>query len=330
MFLLQGSGESVKTSAAHSMCILGFAFFFLGMISPPVSASDISHQVGIHALTITGETVYETTYQEGVSRLEWPIDVTTGALTYGISWKDSIEAGLQISACPWRTISQCMEDYDWIDESSYSGRPVHDELDIYSKSSLDSKVMLFGAHARYFFLSNTFCAFGLNVGYQFQEYDYRAYDTLQEGYGPWQDQTSSVSGPVATYTVKYELWNLGVSLRAHLDDVITVTLDTAVVPDVKARDEDTHLRRSRVTASSCSGYGNQTSLSTVFHCPRGWDVNTVCSLACLRTRGWHSQYWYGDDPASGRFDDTGQSLTGIRAEIDQHTFSVSIGASYRF
>ncbi|MDT8272644.1 MAG: omptin family outer membrane protease [Desulfomonilia bacterium] len=302
----------------------------LWIMCPAASALDFNHQLGVRVLSIKGKTIYETSFPEGNSRLEWPIEATTGELAYQVSWRNSLEAAVWVSASPWKSLDAPMEDYDWIDETYYSERPFHDALDIYSRSSIESKSILFGARSRFFFLSNTFCSLGLNVGYQFQEFDYRASNTDQVGYGPWRDQTTTVSGPVALYSVRYSLWNLGVSVRGTLEDIITITFDSMLIPEAQADDEDVHLRRSRVSWSSCTGSGTMTSLSTVFHTQWGWDVMTQSILSRIRTKGFQSQYWYGDDPATNWFDDTGQRLTGIRSKIHQNIFTVSLGAAYRF
>lgn len=296
---------------------------------PPAHAFDVTGGATLKAFSMTGENSYTTTFASGQSKLKWPIDVKTAGITLTLSADDLLELELGLASDPWGKSSGHMKDYDYIDESRYPGRTAHSGVDIFSQSGLDSRALICSVRSRVLPLRYRYVSVGVSAGYEYQEFDYRAYDTRQVGFGPWIDQTSSASGPVSTYAAEYDIFSVGLVARSSIENVLILTLDASILPAVRVTDEDDHLRRSRLSTSSCSGSGYQTALSTLFKVSKRCFISTECALSRIHTYGDHEQYWYGDDPASS-INDTGQRLTNISAEIDQKTFRASIGAVYRF
>ncbi len=295
--------------------------FFVSL--PAAAAADFTQSAFLQFTTLWGETSNETTFQGGVSRLDWPMDMQLASVGYSASYRGIIELDLALHASPWMQGGSPMKDFDWLDEARYPGRQAHGGVDVYSESDLDSKALAFDSALRIYPLSASFASAGFLVGYHYQEMDFRAYDTHQVGYGSWQDQTISTTGPTSTYNVKYDFYEIGLTGRLHAGSVLKVTADASVIPYAEVSDEDNHLRRLRTSRTECSGYGGKLSLSMRFALSKKWYVSSSCSRVHISADGHQRQYWYGNDPATG-FDDTGQAVSGIDAEIIQDSFSAGI------
>lgn len=278
-----------------------------------------------------GETSNHTCFREGASRLEWPMDMQLIGTAYMINFFDAVELEVGMQAAPWISNGKPMQDYDWIDESlSRSPRRAdHEGLDIYSMSIVDSKAFSYDATMRGFPLSVQFASLGFFLSYRNQEMDFNAFDTNQIGFGSWQDQTARAYGPTSTYTVEYDTYLIGLAWRVHAADFLKMTVDTAYIPYAKAVDEDNHIRRLRLSQTKCTGTGGMLSLSMQFSLSKKWYVSSSCSKLHIATDGHQKQSWYGNDPASVGFDDTGQVLSGIDAEIDQDSFHAGISIGCR-
>jgi hypothetical protein len=293
-----------------------------------VHAFNVTGSFTLNAVDITGENSYKTKFDGGQSLLKWPIDIKTVGVGFLLSGGNIVEVELGLIAKPWGLSSGDMRDYDFIDESP--GRPVHDGVDIYSRSTVDSRALIYNIRSRIFPVRTKFLSAGLSAGYEYQEFDYRAYDTSQVGYGTWSDQTSSVSGLVSRYSPEYNIYSLGLALKSSIDDILIITLDASYLPLITTRDEDDHLRRSRLSMSTGRGTGYKTEITTLFKAYKNWYVSSRCGLSRIRTDGHQTQSWYGDDPATPHFNDTGETISGIKVKIDQETFQIALGAMYRF
>ncbi len=295
-----------------------------------LNAADFGHRALFEVGSLWGETTYEITPDDGISRLSWPMDMRLLGAGYALTYRDFIEAEFRIQASPWNESAHPMEDCDWINESRSTAWVPYDALDIYSRSTVDSKAFLLGSNVRIFPLSLPPASFGLVGGLHYQEADFKAYDTRQTGYNSWRNYTGSVSGPAATYTVEYWFAHIGATLRIHADRRLYLTLDTSYIPYARAEDEDNHLRRMRVSRSEGTGIGRMFSLSMQYFFTDTWYASTNCSGLRIKTSGDQTQYWYGNDPATSSFDETGQGLAGIDVEIEQETFHVGLGLGCRF
>ncbi|HVN70394.1 MAG TPA: omptin family outer membrane protease [Desulfomonilia bacterium] len=286
--------------------------------------------ISIEAIDMTGENVYQQSFESGRSKLKWPIDVKTLGIELGLTGKDLFDVEFLAAAEPWVSDSHPMKDYDYINESAYPGRQSHDGVDIFSESKVESKAFVIDGKSHLFPVRTRFISAGLTAGYRYEEYDYRASDTRQTGYGPWQDQTSKVSGPTSLYTIEYEIFSLGLSLRSDIGDTLVLTLDACALPFVHVKDEDNHIRRTRISKSTTSGSGYQTSFSGLYKISRNWFISSGFTLSSIETSGHSDQFWYGDDPATPYFNDTGEMLKGIDTEINQKCYRFNLGASRHF
>lgn len=307
-----------------------FLVFFLFVQAPFLAAGDFSHTVDVEMLSMWGDSSYEISFTEGHSRLEWPMDMHALEATYTVCYRDVLEIDMSMAAKPWTQNQDVMEDYDWVDESYYSGRADHDGVDIFSQSDLDAKIFMMNANSRLFFFTYKPVSFALLAGYNYCETDYRVYNTRQVGYGSWQNQSDIINGPTITYALETKSVSVGMSCRLHMGRQAVITLDAAFLPYVKASDEDNHIRRFRVSQSECTGTGTEISISTRFNMYKNWDIHTQCTKKHISTSGDQTQYWYGDDPATSSLVDTGSYLSGIDTDIDEDLFQISLGIGCRF
>jgi outer membrane protease len=295
-----------------------------------LAAADLTHRALFQVNSLWGETTYEITPEDGISRLSWPMDMRLLGAVYTAGLFDIIEAEFAVHASPWNESGRPMEDCDWINETNNPDWVAYDALDVYSRSTVDAKAFTLSANVRAFLLSLPPASLGLLGGYHYQEADFRAYDTKQTGYGSWSAYTGNVSGPTTTYAVEYRFFHIGATFKGHIDRKLYLTVDTSYIPYARAEDEDNHLRRQRLSLSEATGTGGILSLSLQYFFTDTWYASTNCSKLHIKTSGDQLQYWYGNDPATPGFDDTGRPLAGIDVEIEQDTFHMGIGLGCRF
>jgi hypothetical protein len=294
-------------------------------LSSSVHAFDYHGTVSLEAVDMTGKNSNLTTFDGGRSKLEWPIDAKTIGIRLGLSAHEIFEAEFNIAATPWLSNHRPMKDFDYLEET---GGQTHNGVDIYSENDLDSKVLVFALHSCIYPLRTRFISAGFTAGYQYDEFDYRAYNTRQIGYGPWQNQTGKLSGPTSIYTINYNIFSIGLALKSSIEDTLIITLEASALPLVYAKDEDEHLKRNRVSYSSTSGTGYQVSFSSLFKITGNWFISSRYSYTRIATDGHQNQYWYGDDPATTN-NDTGESIS-INAKIKQQCSDAGIGITRRF
>lgn len=305
-------------------------FFLSFFVSGEAAALEISGGLSLDAVNLSGENSYKTTFDGGNSLLKWPIDVKTVGINLTVAKDRTAEIEFGLFTKPWGFSNGVMKDYDYLDESRYAGRTPHSGADIYSESSIDSRALVFQTRGRIFPLQKPLFSAGFSAGYEYQEFDYHAYNTRQVGYDTWSDQTNSVTGLVSQYFLRYDMYSLGLTVRSSLEDIMIITIDASVLPYVTASDEDDHLRRNRLSLSKTRGYGYQADISGLFKIYKSWYLSSRINARTIHTDGHQDQYWYGDDPNTPHFDDSGSSLPGLGIKIDQETLLVTIGAHYRF
>jgi len=311
---------------------ISFMACFLACLGLPVNAgaASLPGTVRVDGVLMTGRTTNTTTFDGGTSRLRWPIDVKTPGLGMNLGLLDCMDLDLSVVAEPWGANNSPMLDCDYLDEAEYAGRQPHAGVDIASTTELDSKALVMAVSSRIFPVRRGALSAGISLGYRHEEYDYRGFNTSQTGYGPWASSSAVVDGPSTLYSVDYDIFSAGIALKSAIEDGIEITFEVLALPYVCASDEDDHLRRNRVTRTSSTGSGYQTSVRGSFTVTDHWVLASECAYARIATDGHQTQYWYGDDPATPGFNDTGYSLSGIDAELDLKTFRVAIGLERRF
>ena len=293
-------------------------------------AFEVKHRIGFETAYLWGENTYDINFSEGRSKLEWPIELYLFGVNYTVNIGKNLEIEASCLAGPERSSSEPMKDSDWLDEEYYRGHDSHSGLDIYSHSDVDNKGRILDIKSRIFLLSTRRFSLGLTGGYQYQQFDYRGYDTTQTGYGPWSDRSTFISGPVITYEVEYSSWSVGTACRAALSDRISMQAEISYLTHVHSQDKDDHLKRNKNSIGHCSGQGLMLNLLNRFQLTPKWDIQLLAESIDINTKGDQRQYWYGDDPASPAFDDIGNAVSNIPLEIDQQAYRLGIGLNFSF
>ncbi len=283
----------------------------------------------VSCVSMTGLTTSRTSYDGGTSVLKWPVEGVMPSMRARLSFRETVDASIQVTATPWYSQDSRMRDFDYLDESEWN-RQAHEGVDIYSETETEAKTVELSTHLRFLPVCTGFMRAGLTAGYSRREHDFRGFDTIQTGHGPWVDQARTLKGPSTLYSVKYEIYSAGVAVEWTCFESLAVALEWASLPVVHATDEDDHLRRNRAGRSSTRGSGYRTSVYALAPVGRRLAVTMSCTHERFDTDGRQTQYWYGDDPATPGFNDTGYGLGGIRTDLDSRCTTLSIGSRVAF
>lgn len=290
---------------------------------PARTAPDFTYSLSLHYMGINGTSSVKTMFSSGFSRLDWPMDFELAGGSFRAVFRDIVELGISLQASSQTESLHDMEDYDVLDDPHY-GYAAHDGVDIYSKSETLSKASIMTMDLRVFPLASRYAAVGFFAGYENQDMSYNTFNVQQTGYGPWAPLfTVNVAGPTSTYSLDSEFFSLGLTWRLKAGDRASLTVDTAYIPHAKVTDIDDHLRRYRESRVTSDGTGNMISMNAKFSLTPRWFVSSSCSRVRISTDGTQDQFWYGNDPATAT-DDTGTTINGIDAEIEQDYFKVGI------
>ena len=128
-----------------------------------------------------------------------------------------------------------------------------------------------------------------------------------------------------TYEVKYTTPQIG--LRAMLGSQYRSSASAKVLfAPVFAWDEDDHIQRKKISTASGNGPGIAAGFKV--HLLTGGNKNAtpfidvVADFYSLKVSTSQTQRWYGDDPATPSFDDTGTVSAGIPHEIRSTQFTL--------
>ncbi len=298
------------------------------MVHVPLFALDFQSRLLLEAAYVTGKSAYEIDFISGRSRLEWPIDLYLIGLEYTLDI-GVFEVGVAYMQGPWKKSSGNLKDSDYIEEAFFLGRAMHPGVDIYSESEVDASGELLGFNLKIFPFALGSVSLGVTGGYMQQRFEFDGSDTIQVGYGPWQDQSCTITGHVIAYEVEYDSWYLGITSRYALHPRISLAGDIVYLAHVRVRDEDDHIRRSKRSDGRCTGDGLSIGLSSRIRIGNDWQADLAFQAMDILARGYQTQTWYGDDPSSS-YDDTGLSSPDVDMEIEQKTYQVGLGIGYCF
>ena len=149
------------------------------------------------------------------------------------------------------------------------------------------------------------------------------------------DMTELTGTNVLDYKVEYHLLNLRTKFELLSSEGLKLFIEGQWFPYVKAIDIDDHLLRYKTGESSCKGSGYSIEGGTkinLFTFPAGAKIyfGGGYELRRIKATGSQIQKWYGDDPATDDFDDTGSVSSPIEntLKLRQNNFSVFI--EYKF
>lgn len=222
-----------------------------------------------------------------------------------------------------------MEDRDWINETQDPGWTAYDELDVFSRSTIDTKAFLLSADIRTFLFSLPPLSLGLLGGYHYQEVDFRSFDTQQIGYGSWRSYTGNVSGPTTDYTVEYRFFHIGASFRAHVERMLVLTRRFLYSLCQGRRRGQPYQENAAVAQRGDRHRRHALALFAIlFH--RHMVRRHHLFKAAHQNEREPGSVLVRQRPGDPGLDDTGRALAGIDVEIEQDTFHMGVGLGCRF
>jgi len=322
---------------------------------------DWSLEMALKSGYVQGDTTYKITFLGGASELEFPLrhsllgfEVALGHKGFG---PEKEFPGRLVLNWAFNTTTEKgkMEDSDWIDNDvaffTDLGVPgsAHAGKDIYSESNAKLKANIVDI-SYVFDLDNVptrsrdpeekplgATSFGkpkmtisAMVGYRTQKFEYEISDTVQVGYGPYAPYfTGNVPGKTLEYRVRYKFPYLGAKVEAMLKDQTRGSFYLGFSNWVTARDLDDHILRRKIAKADCTGSAFIMGLGLQWVVKPEWFIQFDTSLLQIDTDGIQKQIWYGDDPASSGFDDTGSSVK-VKDEITASIWTTYLSISHKF
>jgi outer membrane protease len=140
---------------------------------------------------------------------------------------------------------------------------------------------------------------------------------------------------VLDYDITYKIPYLGTAIRYQAIPQLNWEALLAVSPHTQVRDHDDHLLRFKTADSECSGWALKVGTDirwNLFGTPTSsnWSFTFGFYYTQISTKGSQAQTWYGDDPASPDFDDTGGKAAGINQKITSNQMAIRAMIDYGF
>lgn len=318
------------------------AFCSLAGASP---AADLG--LGFHTQKLSGHTTFHITatqFDEEIgadvkldSELEFPLDVfllggsvrLKGSFRSGEPWSVSLGASRNLNHP-----SGSMKDSDWIAVPQYN----YSAKFSYTESDAELEALVVYVEGRIGFLQRPNFTLELLAGYEYQDFSFEVL-----GVRGWQG--SDLSGRVyfdtlhdvnvVDYDVTYHIPYGGMASRLRVSPRLNLQATAAIAPAVKVTDHDDHLLRFKTADSDCSGWALKVGGSLRWKilqtsAKSNWSLGLGLEYTEISTKGTQDQTWYGDDPASPDFDDTGSRATGIRQKITSSQIMIQAQIGYEF
>ncbi len=278
--------------------------------------------LAIHSGFLQGHTKYHINFDGGASELEFPLDVPVWGVKGILGYKQSESNMNETARLTFTYLTNTsqdagkMKDYDWLDNDN------HDGVDIYSESDTELKAEIFALDYLYNMYPDQKISFGPLLGYQVHKFKYRAFNTVQVGYGPYSSETASVSSKTIDYNVRYEAIYLGVGLFSGEIDKLTFNAGFGYSPWARASDRDDHVQRQKLSEGNAKGSAYFFKGDAEWHFTSQWSVQVAGQYQKFDTDGNQHQTFY--DP----------SLSGIVFDIDDNIsaqyYFMTIGIAYYF
>ncbi len=303
-----------------SIFICSICFFILANTLPAFAAKP-AVDFGLETGYLRGNTTYDITLGTGTSELKWPLDMYMAGFTYSCSYKDF---GFRVSylKAPSRKYGTSLEDTDLDLRVGSSNRL------IYSETELKAEGNIANIGAQLFLVQYDHNTFGLRAGYNYHSFSYSGYDTSQVTLGS-ASSGMFVPGRVIYYKVNYGSLYMGFEYRLKLPGHIYAYAMLDYSPKARARDEDDHFVRYKLSRGNCTGDAVYITMSAMYTFGNGWSVYVDGMYSRIRTNGEQDQVWYGDDPGT-LFNETGFAIIGINQDIDMDLGYIGIGLVYSF
>ncbi|MBI5806546.1 omptin family outer membrane protease [candidate division TA06 bacterium] len=316
VFMISSSGYCQDTPAQKT------APDMQSVVEKAKATSKWEYSVNFAGKKVSGYTEYHIVYPtiyyvypgEGHSILAFPADgyhvEIAGQLTARLTNKDKMIFEVAFG----KTITkpeEAMVDSDYI-YVSYFAPPIW----VYSATKSEVKYSDYDLRlsAGYPFWLNKQLKMTVLLGFQTI---HKNYDVMGlSGWWEWPYDYNHMYDPldnsvkVGTYKVDYHQLMTGLIFETIPKNGLSLYLKTCYLPYVKATDFDDHIFRNKNMSTDASGNGYQVEGRIKIQAHRftsGAELNWGGGYSMLRIKATGSQIqrWYGDDPASEDFDDTG-------------------------
>jgi hypothetical protein len=289
------------------------------------------YQLDIQGLVVapTGDTLL----RKARSLLKFPVDALIGGVSFTVMSAPTEKHPWSVEAGVLTNIGDPdgqMKDSDWDQVPGY-----YDLLWSYTESDAEMRSIILSLEITREMYRRNSLGVSLLAGFRYQ----RIKQTI-DNYAGWQRQldetTLQYSDPITfavtnvpalTYEVKYGSPQVGLMARLGSQHRSSVSAKAVFAP-VFTSDEDDHIQRNKISTASGNGpgiaAGFKAHLVTVGNGHTTPFVEIVGDLHSLTVSTSQTQRWYGDDPATPTFDDTGTVSTGIPHEIRSTQFSLGL------
>jgi hypothetical protein len=275
------------------------------------------------------------------SQLEYPLDVTMGGGNFRLTPAEDPELW-SVEASAFVTLNDpggVMKDSDW------DGANGLYELTqwSYTESSAEMSSLLLNFEATRRILSPGNVRVAALAGLRYHKIEQklfgvdgwqRLFEASTFTYGEPIYFTAYENTQVLYYEIKYLLPQIGLNFTADLSPNFMAGIKTIFVP-VWFEDVDDHLLRNKLSRADGTGTGFIGSLNLDYRLgsPQRRSrpfISIFAEFTSIGASGDQTQEWYGDDPASPDFDDTGSRITGIPHDANITLYRVGIKAGLTF
>lgn len=223
-----------------------------------------------------------------------------------------------------------MEDHDWESLTGYS-----DLKTSFTESDVEMSMLLLNLEFTRLLAQFSKWNLSLLLGFHYEKIEQ---DII--GFEGWYLDSNLARQPVSgtekgiVYEITYKRPQAGLLATYKVSSLLSFDLKSAVTA-VFVTDFDDHLLRNKTGKSNLNGLGFLGRLRAHYLLstrPAGRIpfVDLTASFSKAGASGKQLQEWYGDDPASPDFDDTGLSLGDIPHEISSTQFSIGLSVGYSF
>ncbi|PWB74184.1 hypothetical protein C3F09_04320 [candidate division GN15 bacterium] len=268
------------------------------------------------------------------SELDYPLNSVNGGLELRIGSGPSAYKDWSIAlsvSTDLKDPTHVMKDYDWIFIPGGFNGGIS-----YTESSVKMTSLQGSLQGQLTLARSGKSRFGMLAGVRYQHFDQKLYDLAG-----WQLDSANErfyfdvyqDTLVGTYKITYTMPNIGLFYRLQFNEGSSVELNGAfMVPFMS--DEDDHVLRNRLATASSSGTGYfgeiKVRLSSSKTRGKRPFVELSGQLMGIDARPKQTIYWYGDDPITPEFNDTGSRLPGIPHHVisKQQFLTTKVGVMF--
>lgn len=322
-----------------------FLIFVLAICGSAVGGIDIQTNLGTERML--GHTTYHIKFIDFIpqigsdvkseSELEFPLDMFLFSGSVGLEgkFKSGEPWGVKLNAS--KNINHpngYMKDSDWVTVPGYNFNTQFS----YTESDVQLKALLICLEGRLGLVRRANLAVDLLGGYEYQDFSFEIL-----GVRGWQGYTLSErvyfdayqDTNVLDYDIAYHIPYLGAFAGFQVSPRVNLEALGIISPRARATDHDDHLLRLKTADSECNGWALRGGVDlrwVIFGTPAqsDWFLGLGFGYTKISTKGSQTQTWYGDDPASPDFDDTGGTTTGINQKITSDQMIVRVTIGYGF